>query len=63
MCLFLPSVHRVLLFPYNFRNDVDSKEELDNLLEESAMPLQSLLARYNAPLQADSRSKEAPPTC
>lgn len=39
------------------RNDVESKEELDNLLEESSMPLQTLLARYNAPDKPDKESK------
>ena len=39
------------------RNDVESKEELDNLLEESSMPLQTLLERYKAPGKPDDESK------
>ena len=32
------------------RQDNYSKEDLAGLLEESSMPLQDLLARYNAPI-------------
>ena len=37
------------------RDDMETKEELDNLLEESTMPLKSLLAQYDSPLQEKSK--------
>lgn len=39
------------------RNDEDS-HDLENLLEESSMPLQDLLARYNAPVLSEDASED-----
>jgi len=36
---------------------METKEELDNLLEESSMPLKSLLAQYDTPLQEENKGK------
>ena len=41
-----------------FRKDQDSKEDLENLLEESAMPLQDLLARYGS-IPSQDQSEES----
>lgn len=44
---------------HTFSQNEESKEDLENLLEESSMPLHDLLARYTAPVVDDTTEDES----